>query len=1188
MNRRFARWVTVVVSALCVMACFAATPSSAATARPTLTATPAPAIAGEVVTFRSTVPTHFRRPAKLQYKHGSGWRTLRRVTVPSTGRLSLALSVSVARVYRVWLPRVRHKGRTYPALASYATTVSTVSQGATLAVSGSGGSRTLTARFSPARPGRAVSLSESVDGGAFTSFRATPAQDGTGTATWTGLTLPAGHVYRFRATTVSSHGAPPASTPTTTVTMPGAARVTAVSVTPNPVEVDSASADATALQYAVTVENPTPGTSAATSVLVGIPTDGSSTLGPTAEATTTVPVPALAAGDSTVVHATGSLSDCLNCSAASYDWKVVACPSEGGPSDGCATSPVRIDVNGTPCGACWPDGTALGFTVVSDSTDRIDLGHDGASVPATIHVTNNGSDPIAAGLQAELAGFVGDHDPDLGWVSPAGVTQPSTVPIPLPSLAPGQSADVPVVLAVPGYTSTVRAQSQIWIRVRKPGETAIRASAHLDARLVPTYDGNEPDFTVEPGSVAVHRFYVGSGKTDTQSVDFTWDNVGGSDPSDTIAIAAQFSDQPTWDPAKPPLGEFQVDHGLTGTSHGSIALTWTGAAPPSARYVVVCADTSATEGYWEHVEASEANNCASTPVSFVDLDSAPAPVPGYDGALPAADPWGVSVVRPDSPELTASFGWERPGPFSWSPPLTDDQVWAIDPDPGVHATLTLPWTTFIENLTFDVTRVTLTEDTEPLPFQQVLTAVDIEPGDALTSSPFAIDFTLDAAVLDAVAQDDLVAFAADADGSDVRLLPLSPDADGQWSADHLRVRLSHLGIVGLATATAAQRAALQARVPTDDDQQIEAAGAPATLAARRAALSVAAPMHVAARTVASSDATAADPMDELRTSMVKRFNNVLVPAFENAANGGELDIEVAVQLGREWLRGEELLGDANGAELATLADELEHRIADLIDRHADLVKQQCVSGGGFSALRKMVQEMRTLQLAGHDAKSAELADALGACSSFRVSFDQTWADQNTNASLSGGLHSDLTLTAPSLAASRTGSVPSGTAPLTWTHYDGHTTDTYDTYDSSGNPVGHCEVTTTDTAKSGSYMDFYVKDYGLTFLRGGGHRPLQVSMWMFGSVLDPAIGYDVPVVIHRSRVSGCPDIEGGEWDQTDKPFPSDPAIGTASGGFRVLALGFADGHYAHSWSIVRSGDGHPTQESVTITVDPAGP
>jgi hypothetical protein len=1176
-----------VTTALAVVA----SPARAAGAR--LTATPTPAIAMEKVTFRAAVPTRFARPAVLQYKSGSHWRTLRRATVPKTGTLSLSVPVTASHMYRVRVPKARHAGRSYRALTTNVRAVATVPQQASLSASGSGGSQTLTARFTPARPGRAVALYRSVDGGSFVLYRSAPAQDGDGAVAWGDVAVPAGHVYRFQATTVASRGAAAASTPTATVVTPSAARVTGVSVTPNPIEVDSASAAPTELTYAVTVDNTGSSTSPATSVTVGLPVDGGSTLGSNAEAVTTIPVPVLAAGASTVVHGTGSLSDCLGCGAASYDWNVVACPSEGSAPGDCATAPVRVDVNGAPCGGCWPDGTDLAFTVATDSTARVDLGHDGANVAATIHVTNNGSAPVAAGLEAELAGFVGELDPDFGWVSPGGVTQPSSTPVALPALAAGASADVPVVLNVPGYTSTTRAQTQVWVRVRRPGETAILASDGVDARLEPTYAGNEPDFTVEASSLAVHRFYAGAGKSDTQAVEFTWANTGGSDPGDTVAVAAQFSATPSWDPAEPVQGDRQVSHGLTGTSTGSIALTWTGPVPAGARYVVVCADTSAADDYWEHVEASEANNCASTPVAFVDLDSGPAPVAGYDGPLPAADPIGASVTPSGSPLLQATFGWERPGPFSWSPPLTDDQVWTFDPDPGVHATLTLPWTTFVENLDLAVTRVSLAPDTDPLPFQDVLTAVAIEPGDALAASPFAVDLRLDPEVLAAVSQGDLVAFAADADGSDLRLLPVSPDANGQWSSDHLRVRMGHFGIVGLATATAAQRAELQGRVPTDDDQQVEAAGAPATLAARLVALPATAPAQASARSAAraaalAGDTSGSDPMDEVRTNLVKRFNNVLVPALDSAAGGGELDIEVAVQLAREWLRGEQLLGDANGATLATLAEEVDRRLADLIDRHADLVKQQCVSGGGFSALRKMVRELRTLQLDGHEAKADELADALGACSSFRVSFDQTWSDENTNASLSGGLHSDVTVTAPSLAAARTGSLPSGTAPLTWTHYDAHTTDTYDTYDDNGNPVGHCEVTTTDTAASGSFMDFYVKDYGLTFLRGGGHRPLKVSTWMFGSVLDPAIGYDVPVVIHRSRVSGCPNIDGDEWDQTDKPFSSDPAVRTTGDGFRVLSLEFSGGHYVHSWSVTRSGDAHPTQESLTIAVDPAGP
>jgi hypothetical protein len=979
----------------------------------------------------------------------------------------------------------------------------------------------------------------------------------------------------------------PASPP---ASLPGSAEITSISVTPNPVTVDVLTAATTPISYAVLVHNAGPSTSTATELLVGVPSDGTDVLAGDPQrdlGSATIAVPALAAGESRTLTGAGDLPPCEGCEGSPVYQAVACLQAAAGALTGCAATPLTVHFVGSACQACWPEGTDLAFTLTQDVAEPVAIGDQPVTVPVNVHVTNQGADALAAGLPLELQGKLGDPDIDVGWVAPPDVVQPARWGVTLPALAAGESADIATELLVPAYVSTRRASTHLWARVREPGAPDVLADSSVAARLVPTYDGDAPDFAVDGASLVVPRFYARTGASDTRRVSFTVANLGGSDPGDPVDVGVQIGTTPQWDPAAPTQGGVALPRGLSGSARRTVDLTWSGPPPTGPVYLVVCADTapSAPAGdpasYWPHEEGSETNNCTSSPVAFVDLDAAPAPVAGYPGPLPTPDPLAVSVTE-EGGGTSGTFGWQR----------TDDQMWTLDPTAGVHVTVTLGRQTFIEDLDVAATPVTITPDhagNDPLPFEQVIGALALTPGQAMAEKPFTVDFALDPTVLDGVTPSDLVAFAADPDGSDVRLLPLQPNADGGWAPDRVRVPLTHFGVVGLATATPAQRAALAARVPSDDDQQLEADGAGVSLAERAAALA-AAPRpaaRTAGRAVPTAPAARADTdwVDQARDRLVTRFNEVLVPAYDAAYSGGLLEIDVSLQLSLEWLRAAQLITGGGDAVIDPLAENVDERVRDLLDRHADLVKQQCVQGGGFGALRAMLGEIRRLQLMGHEAKSAELSEALGACSSFQVAYDQSFGDENTNASLDGALTSRITLTAPPGGLAASGAVPSGTAPLDWTRYSATTTDTYDTLDDSGNVVGHCEVTTTDTAKSGSYMTFYVKDYGLTFLRGGGHRRLAVSMWLFGSSIDPAIGYDVPVVIHREVASGCPNIASESYDKFDKPYPNDPAIQVATGGFRVLRLEWSGGHYEHSWSVTRSGL-HPTRETLSIVVDPA--
>jgi len=876
------------------------------------------------------------------------------------------------------------------------------------------------------------------------------------------------------------------------------------------------------------------------------------------------------------------------CEESTQNLHVVACIDTAGTLSGCASTPFAVIVD--PCG-CWPDDVSLTTSVAFDDSGLVSLGEDGAELPVTIHFANEGQTATQA-VTASLSGFVGSRHPDFGWMPVAGVTQPDPIQVQVPALDPGAEIDIARIIHLPEYVGTTRASTSVHALLRRPGKNEVLASADRPARVVPTYDGtNEPDFLVQPGSVTAPRFFGGVGKSDSESVKFTWSNTG-TDPGDVIGVAAQINDTPEWDPDAPTQGERTVDTGLSGSVSGNIDLTWNGPVPSGQAYVVVCADAvaSGSPDYWPHIEADETNNCVSTLAKFVDLDSGPSPVPGYEGPLPAANPMGVTAT-PAGTGVGATFGWERLLPYNQV--NDDDQVWTLDPATGVHATVTMPWTTFIENIEFTAKPVTIATAADPLPFDNVIGAVDLEPGALLTNTGFTVDFALDPSILAGINQSELVAFAADSDGSDLRLLPLTRNPGGGWAVDRVRVTLSHFGVVGLATISSTARAALASRVPYDNDQQIEAESAEATLATRLDALGMArlsAPAPQLPRRslrTASEAETDTDWYDEALTAAVKRYNNVLVPALDAAYSGGELEIEVAIQMVAEWQHEVAIVGLNEHDVVEPIYEEVSRRINDLRLRHADLIKQRCTNGGGFYAFRLVLKELRVLELLGFEAKAQELKDAMGACSSFQATYHQTWADQNTNAALAGGITSTVTMRAPTTQEMRVGMLPHGNAPLQWTSYTASTTDTFDTYDGDGNLIGHCQVTTTDSPTSNSYMTFYVRDYGLSFLRGGGHRRLAVSVWLFGSSTDPNIGADVPLGIHRSRVSGCPDGQGppsNEWDVTDKPYPGDPAIHVRDG-FRDLYLDWEDGVYSHTWSVLRGSGQHPTEESLEITVAP---
>lgn len=629
------------------------------------------------------------------------------------------------------------------------------------------------------------------------------------------------------------------------------------------------------------------------------------------------------------------------------------------------------------------------------------------------------------------------------------------------------------------------------------------------------------------------------------------------------------------------IPELAPGESYTATASGG-AIAAQGAAWSKSGYLSACLFAAGVEAM---------TGCNATPVTLKQVDpSLMATVAGYGGAFPrAAAALDTTVTRDTTPLMSATFGWDRPGAFAWSPTLTDDQAWAFTAADGIGASITMPWGTFIESMDFAATAVTLAaaDASRPLPFGRVLAAFDLAPADLTTEQAFTLRFTLSDAVLAGVSAGELVVFGADSDGRNLRLLQLVRNGDGSFGTGTLSTGLRHFGIVGLATMNSAQRDALAASWPRDTDAQMEAALGAASVGERQAALgataSVASTQTRRQAAPARSTPLSDTPTEALQRNLLNYYNDVIVPAFVAAYGGGEPEMEAAMRIALGWLRNLALSGLGQADPFTSLGADLWVRVNDLVDRHADKVKAQCTAGGAFAAFQRMLAEMRQLQLLGHDAKAQELADALGACSAFTVEYELAWADTNTNAALTAGVKGSVRLTAPTANMIKAGSLPNGDGDLAWTQFQSSTTDMLTVYGDGGSVIGSCSTTTTSTGTTGSQFTVYVMDYGLSFLKGGAKRPLKVLLWPYGTYNGQT---HVPMGVHRESTSTCNGVQPSAWDDGITPGTSDPGVVNRGDGMLVLSAPWSEGEFVHDWNITRSGDEHPKQEQFRITVHTA--
>ncbi len=183
-----------------------------------------------------------------------------------------------------------------------------------------------------------------------------------------------------------------------------------------------------------------------------------------------------------------------------------------------------------------------------------------------------------------------------------------------------------------------------------------------------------------------------------------------------------------------------------------------------------------------------------------------------------------------------------------------------------------------------------------------------------------------------------------------------------------------------------QQAALAAAWPADTGDQLAAAIAPGVTAQWRAA---APPLAAAATTAAAQGKRAralASGESPFLAPLRGYFNDVVVPAFA-AAYGEPAQIPAAIQAGLSFLRNAALTGLSEpGGDLFDVAADLSGRIDTLYDKYGDYAADQCRTVGGPPQLQLMLSAVRMLQLQGHEAKAAELNDALPQCSRFKATF----------------------------------------------------------------------------------------------------------------------------------------------------------------------------------------------------------
>lgn len=209
-----------VTAVLVATFCATATSSEAAVrTRTTLNVSSLTPIVEETYTASGRVSTRFRRPVVLRVLNHRTWRSVRRVSTTTRGTYRFPrLSTARPTEYTVLVPRARHAGRLYTQVVSPVRSVSPVQQtgavdvlpqvtqqGSTPAPA-SQARNFVVARFTPARPGRSVTIMRQLPNGSW-QVAGTTSQGTDGTASYAGVARSGTWTYPFKATAAARSGA---------------------------------------------------------------------------------------------------------------------------------------------------------------------------------------------------------------------------------------------------------------------------------------------------------------------------------------------------------------------------------------------------------------------------------------------------------------------------------------------------------------------------------------------------------------------------------------------------------------------------------------------------------------------------------------------------------------------------------------------------------------------------------------------------------------------------------------------------------------------------------------------------------------------------------------------------------------------------------------------------------------------
>ncbi|HNN47556.1 MAG TPA: CARDB domain-containing protein, partial [Marmoricola sp.] len=669
-----------------------------------------------------------------------------------------------------------------------------------------------------------------------------------------------------------------------------------------------------------------------------------------------------------------------------------------------------------------------------------------------------------------------------------------------------------------------------------------------DPNLLPPedHDGTAPDLVVSSVSQSA-PFEVYPNETATTDLSVTVTNQG-NQASDETEVSY------TWRPNQPIFVFYGALPALAPGESTTVdfqGVQWTDPFTTSPPQLVACADRGLEKAWGSVTESNEANNCSSTPVLLADGTLPPAPVdaPG-DLTLPQA-PAPIDLSATLTPGDDGSGGvtyWLNPG----SGPASNEDV-TIQAGSGVSARFQAPQNFVLDDeLHYAVEPVSLGAD--DLPFDVLGAARILVPSmlpdpeveepraesDLLTEKPITMTFTLSGDSAVPVANQ--VVFTADADGSNVRFVPIQSGA----TATEVTAQLDHFGIVGIASATAEQRQALADAwpdAPNDDpDRQIEHAIGYASQQQRITAAGLVAPRARAA----AAQSTDQEWYETVQGLLLDSYNSTVVPGFAAADNNLDL-APSAIRAALSWMRQAQLAGVADQDPFTAMSTSLDGKIRYLLRRAAEDAASKCQTQRGLAEYRTLLSRIRQLALMG--IPTEDLSDALPSCSRIEVEYVHKWE-------LSEDAHDGVmpcTVTPnpcgdgsyiKSRAVQESGELRGtveidfygpgshiGHGPLNWQHFS--QTSTVVTHEGfmQTKPASDCTRTTTGEPVDGSSFGAYPTDLTLSPTRNG-PSAIRVNLRLFANAAS-VTSLPGPTV----RISGsmsCDNGDTGPIDLTSTP------------------------------------------------------